>query len=65
MATYQNTNAQPFGAVAIYRAVNVLENVAANLTAWSQSRATKKELSKLTSRELADIGLTRGDIQNF
>lgn len=65
MATYQNTVSQPFGATVILRAVNVLENVAANAIAWNQARATKAELSKLTSRELADIGLTRGDINNF
>jgi uncharacterized protein YjiS (DUF1127 family) len=65
MAIYQNSNAQPFGAVAIFRATNVIENVVGKAINWNQARVTKNELSKLTARELADIGLTRGDINNF
>lgn len=29
---------------------------------WSDKRSTRLELSKLTDRELDDIGLSRGDI---
>ncbi len=65
MATYQNTASQPFGAVAIFRATNALENIVNAAITWNQARVTKNELSKLTARELADIGLTRGDIHNF
>lgn len=65
MAIYQNSNAQQFGAVAIFHAINVLENVVGKAITWNQARVTKHELSKLTARELADIGLTRGDINNF
>lgn len=32
---------------------------------WNESRITRKCLSKLTDRELDDIGLTRGDIARF
>jgi uncharacterized protein YjiS (DUF1127 family) len=65
MATSYNTTNQPMGAVAIFRATNVLENIVAKTVAWNQARVTKNELSKLTARELADIGLTRGDVHNF
>jgi uncharacterized protein YjiS (DUF1127 family) len=65
MATYQNSTTQPLGAVTIFRATNILENVVGKAIAWNQARITKNELSKLTARELADIGLTRGDIHNF
>ncbi len=65
MATFQTTTQQPLGAVAIFRATNLLENAVTKAITWNQSRQTKNELSKLTSRELADIGLTRGDIHNF
>jgi uncharacterized protein YjiS (DUF1127 family) len=32
------------------------------LAAWNDARITRKSLSKLTARELDDIGLNRGDI---
>ena len=32
---------------------------------WNDARLTRKALSKLTSRELDDIGLTRSDIANI
>jgi uncharacterized protein YjiS (DUF1127 family) len=30
---------------------------------WNDARVTRKALSKLTDRELDDIGLCRGDIE--
>ena len=35
------------------------------LSAWSRRRRAAAELRALTDRELADIGLTRGDIGNL
>lgn len=35
------------------------------VAAWNDARATRKALSKLTDRELEDIGLCRGDIDNL
>lgn len=37
-------------------------DVTAPLRAWSAARATVKELSRLTDRQLMDIGVIRGDI---
>ena len=37
-------------------------DVTAPLKAWSAARATAKELSRLTDRQLMDIGVIRGDI---
>ena len=37
--------------------------LAASLATWSAARATHRALAKLTRRELADIGLHRGDIE--
>lgn len=33
------------------------------VAAWNEARQTRKTLSTLTSRELDDIGLMRGDIE--
>lgn len=35
----------------------------ATIAAWNDARVTRNELSRLTDRELDDIGLTRGDIE--
>ena len=32
---------------------------------WNDARVTRKALSQLTNRELDDIGLVRGDIENI
>ncbi|WP_341367102.1 DUF1127 domain-containing protein [Yoonia sp. BS5-3] len=34
----------------------------ATVASWNDARITRKTLSKLTARELDDIGLSRGDI---
>jgi len=41
------------------------EDVTAPLKAWSAARATAKELSRLTDRQLMDIGVIRGDIDEL
>lgn len=35
-----------------------------SLAAWNDMRLTRKALSSLSDRELEDIGLVRGDIDN-
>lgn len=35
------------------------------IVAWNDARVTRKALSKLTDRELDDIGLCRGDIEDI
>ncbi|WP_134678494.1 DUF1127 domain-containing protein [Paracoccus ravus] len=35
----------------------------AAFAAWNDARVTRNELSRLTDRELDDIGLTRGEIE--
>ena len=35
------------------------------LNAWNDTRLTRKTLSALSDRELADIGLARGDIEKI
>ncbi|MCF6444972.1 DUF1127 domain-containing protein [Nereida sp. MMG025] len=37
----------------------------ATLKDWNDKRITRNALTKLTLRELGDIGLSRGDIENF
>jgi uncharacterized protein YjiS (DUF1127 family) len=41
------------------------EDITSPLRAWSAARATVKELSRLTDRQLMDIGVIRGDITDL
>ncbi|MBU3030855.1 DUF1127 domain-containing protein [Paracoccus marinaquae] len=41
---------------------NVVARVVALVGAWKDTRTTRRELSRLSDRELDDIGLCRGDI---
>lgn len=40
-------------------------NAVASLISWNDARVTRNALSQLTDRELEDIGLCRGDIENM
>lgn len=40
-------------------------NIIAAFAAWNDARITRKSLSKLTSRQLDDIGLSYGDIEEI
>lgn len=62
MAIYNNPRPAPFGAVTTHRIVSAFDNLRETLTAWSVKRETRKQLNKLSDRELNDIGLSRSDI---
>lgn len=63
MAAIQTSRPAPFGAITTYRAVNGLGGVFAAFKGWNDARVTRNALSKLSDRELDDIGLCRGDIE--
>ena len=50
----------PFGAITAFRAVTVFERSFTALKTWNVTRQTEDQLSKLSDRELDDIGLHRG-----
>ncbi|CUH64276.1 hypothetical protein TG4357_01184 [Thalassovita gelatinovora] len=69
MAVYDNTSTQyQAGALASHISrggllfANTLFAVRDAIASWNNARVTRIELSKLTDRELDDIGLCRGDI---
>lgn len=45
------------------RVSTFISSLVADIAAWNDARVTRKALSRLTDRELDDIGLTRGDIE--
>ena len=63
MASYETSSAAPFGAIAAYRLIKTVADGIDAVAAWNDRRMTRKALSKLTDRELDDIGLCRGDVE--
>ncbi len=63
MAAIETSRPAPFGAITTYRTVNALTNAVGVFKVWNDARITRKALSKLSDRELDDIGLCRGDIE--
>jgi|TARA_Y100001956_G_scaffold4947_1_gene4487 uncharacterized protein YjiS (DUF1127 family) len=70
MAVYENTRTQyQAGALAsliartAFVVVDTLSHLREIATGWNDARVTRKALSRLSDRELDDIGLTRADIE--
>lgn len=43
--------------------LNLVSTLVASIASWNDARVTRNALSKLSDRELDDIGLCRGDIE--
>lgn len=63
MAAFDTT--RPFAAAgSASRIGSVFANAFAAFAAWNDARMTRRSLEQLTDRELDDIGLVRGDIDD-
>ena len=60
MAAFDTT--RPSAGLSAGRISSLFVSAFAAVAAWNDARITRKSLSKLTARELEDIGLTVGDI---
>ncbi len=65
MAMTHNTQTIPFGAVALHRAIRALDSLVESVQRWHRRRVTRKALMQLSDRELADIGLSRAEIDTI
>ena len=45
--------------------MTTLKTISEKLAAWRRYREAVRELSQLSDRELSDIGIRRGDIENI
>lgn len=63
MASIDTT--RPFAAPAGAGLAAALQRGLAAVQAWNDARITRRALSRLTERELDDIGLCRGDIDRI
>lgn len=62
MTVIDQTTLRSHGFAFAPRLTRVIENIATHFATARARRATREALEKLNDRELADIGLTRGDI---
>ncbi len=60
-----NSAAVPFGAISVHRLICAIEDGIAALREWDARRRTTRELSKLSRRQLIDIGLGDVDLADF
>ena len=63
--TDTRTAVAPFGAITVHRVVTAISGVVGTLRAWNDTRRTIVALRELSPAQLDDIGLTRGDIEEF
>lgn len=54
---------RPLGAG--FNATRVFSDLVARIATWNDARVTRKALMQLSSRELDDLGLSRGDIDDI
>lgn len=64
MALFDTTRPHHGGPSLIGRLSATITDVIASLMAWNDARVTRRSLSQLSDHELADIGLSRGEIDD-
>ena len=62
MSVTDTTRSAPLGAVSTFGVVSLFERAVDAFVAWRSARATADALAELSDKQLADIGLHRGDI---
>jgi uncharacterized protein YjiS (DUF1127 family) len=65
MAVYDHSRLQYEPSPLAMRLGRILPDVVGRLAAWNDARVTRNALSRLSDRELEDIGLNRGDIEEI
>ncbi|MEP2718630.1 DUF1127 domain-containing protein [Pseudophaeobacter sp.] len=65
MAAFDTTRTT-YGSTGLFGRIGThFVSAAAAVISWNDARSTKNSLSSLSDRELADIGLCRGDIDDI
>lgn len=64
MAAFDTTRASYASVDVLGRLGQTFNDMIARLAAWNDARVTRRALAQLSDRELDDIGLIRGDIDN-
>ncbi len=62
MSMIRTARPAPFGAISVFRAVNLAERALRAVRAWVIAERTRTELSRLSPEQLRDIGLGERDL---
>lgn len=65
MAVYDQTRPTMDGRTVQDRVNRLIPRLLGRAAAWNDARATRNALSRLSDRELDDIGICRGDIRHI
>ena len=65
MAAFDTTLTTSGTAIFASRAVAFVSDLGLSVSAWNDARVTRNALTDLSDRELADIGLARGEIDSI
>ncbi|MER2507916.1 DUF1127 domain-containing protein [Amaricoccus sp.] len=65
MSIYETNHVVPLGSITTLRVVNAFERMTNLYRSWRDARVTGAQLRKLSDLQLADIGLTRGEIEDL
>jgi len=65
MSAIETTRVAPFGVAPASSALKFAGTVLSSVRNWNDIRVTRKALASLSDRELDDIGLCRGDIDQI
>jgi uncharacterized protein YjiS (DUF1127 family) len=63
IALHQDTAARSYLLGRRTRILTMVKLITEKVSAWRRYRASVRELSRLTDRELAELGLSRSDIE--
>ncbi len=65
MSVFQSDRSVPLGSATTHQITNVFEKAVAAVRGWYLARSTMQALEGLSDRELADIGVARGEIPHL
>ena len=65
MAVFEYSRSVSEGASIFNRVSSFAYHLASRVIAWNDARMTRRALSRLSDRQLEDIGLTRGDVNRL
>lgn len=65
MAYFQTAKPAPFGAITVHTAIAMIDRGVRSLKTWVVAQRTQSELRQLSDQQLADLGLSRGMIEDF
>lgn len=65
MSAFESSRPVPLGAITVHHAVVFADRLVTRARAWRRERAAEMALGKLSDRDLADVGVSRGNLRTI